>query len=69
MSSHQGKLKNNDEVCLLNNCTDTVNGSLLMQMARMEMDCILKYLASNYSIHLKVKPKMYHGLTFLQKID
>ena len=30
----------------LNNCTETVYCSLLLRMARMEMDCILKHLAS-----------------------
>ena len=42
------EFKNNDKVCYwrLNNCTEIVYRSLLLRMARVEMDRILKNLTS-----------------------
>ena len=58
--------------CLkINNFLETGNCSLLLRMAMMQMDCILKNLASTFQSshsHLMAKPKMHHRL-LLQKID
>ena len=74
MASHQWKLKNNDEVCLLrlNKSSETVCGSLLLQMARIEMDVVLRNFSQFFKALVSIfkgKPKMCHGLLFLQKVD
>jgi len=52
-------------------CTETAHWSLLFWIAGMDMECLLKNLASIfqslYPSFYKVKPKMNHRLLFLQK--
>ena len=56
-----------DEVCLLkNNCTGTVYCSLLLRMAKMDMDCIFRIFKVLVPI-FKAKHKMYYGL-LLRKV-
>ena len=53
----------------LDNCTETVYCFLLLRMTRMEMECVLKNLATKVLVPiLKAKPKLYHGFLFLRKI-
>ena len=56
--------------CKVNNSTETVYCSLLLRMARMEIDRILKNLAPIFKAPIfKEKPKMYHGYLIFQTID
>ena len=74
MSSHQWKLKNNDEVCLLrlNKSSETVCGSLLLRMARIEMDVVLRNFSQFFKALVSIfkgKQFMCYGLLFFQKVD
>lgn len=74
MSSHKWKLKNNEEVCLLtlNKSSETVCGSILLRMARIEMDVVLRNFSQFFKALVSIfkgKQLMCHGLLFLKKVD